>query len=118
LLVLNDGVVNYYPYGYNQYMSKKEDKSFTVKEEVKKEKPEVKMDRNALKKELSDLEKLINTKEKRIKEIELEFEKEEVYSDFMIMQELENESEELEDEIQSLTLKWEEIVVLLEEKSN
>ena len=118
LLVLNDGVVNYYPYGYNQYMSKKEDKSFTVKEEVKKEKPEVKKDRNALKKELSDLEKLINTKEKRIKEIELEFEKEEVYSDFMIMQELENESEELEDEIQSLTLKWEEIVVLLEEKSN
>ena len=118
LLVLNDGVVNYYPYGYNQYMSKKEDKSFTVKEEVKKEKPEVKKDRSALKKELSDLEKLINTKEKRIKEIELEFEKEEVYSDFMIMQELENESEELEDEIQSLTLKWEEIVVLLEEKSN
>jgi hypothetical protein len=52
-----------------------------------------------------------------MKEIELEFEKEEVYSDFMIMQELENESEELEDEIQSLTLKWEEIVVLLEEKS-
>lgn len=118
LLVLNDGVLNYYPYGYNQYMSKKEDKSFTVKEEVKKEKPEVKKDRSALKKELSDLEKLINTKEKRIKEIELEFEKEEVYSDFMIMQELENESEELEDEIQSLTLKWEEIVVLLEEKSN
>ncbi len=116
LLVLKDGGVNYYPYGYSQYMSKKEDKTFIVKEEVKKEKPVEKKDRNTLKKELSSLEKLINEKENRIKEIELEFEKEEVYSDFMIMQELENESEELEDEIQSLTLKWEEVVVLLEEK--
>ena len=117
LLSLDNGVATYYPYGYSQYISKKEDRTFVIREEVKKEKTEVKKDRNTLKKELTSLEKLINEKEQRMKEIELEFEKEEVYSDFMIMQELENESEELEDEIQSLTLKWEEIVVLLEEKS-
>ena len=64
------------------------------------------------------LEKEITSKEERIKQIELEFEKEEVYSDFMVAQELETESENLEDEIQSLMAKWEEIVLLLEEKTN
>ena len=66
---------------------------------------------------MAKLEKEINEKEERRKQIELEFEKEEVYSDFMIMQELENEDEELEDEILSLMSKWEEIVLLLEEKT-
>ena len=118
LLVLNNGDTSYYPYGYNQYINKKVDKTFEIKDEVKVEKKEIKKDKNELKKEMVKLEKEINTKEERLKQIALEFEKEEVYSDFMIMQELENESDELEDELESLMIKWEKVATSLEEKSN
>ena len=118
LLVINNGDTSYYTYGYNQYINKKVDKTFEIKDEVKVEKKEIKKDKNELKKEMVKLEKEINTKEERLKQIALEFEKEEVYSDFMIMQELENESDELEDELESLMIKWEKVATSLEEKSN
>ena len=45
LLSLDNGVATYYPYGYSQYISKKEDRTFVIREEVKKEKPEVKKEK-------------------------------------------------------------------------
>ena len=60
LLVLENGEATYYPYGYNQYMLKKEDKKYEVKVEVKKEeKVKTNKDKNALKKELNKIEKEI-----------------------------------------------------------
>jgi len=117
LLVLEDGEAIYYPYGYNQYMAKKEDKKYEVKIEVKKEeKIRVNSDKNSLKKELSKIEKDILEHEEKIKKINEQFELEEVYSDFMKTRELEEEVENLDDELQILMRKWEELLLILEEK--
>ena len=117
LLVLEDGETTYYPYGYNQYMLKRENKSYEVKVEVKKEeKTSINKDKNSLKKELSKLEKEISEYEEKIKNINEQFELEEVYSDFMKTRELEEEVENLDDELQILMRKWEEIISLMEEK--
>jgi len=117
LLVLEDGEATYYPYGYNQYMLKKEDKKYEVREEVKKEEKVISnKDKNSLKKELVKLEKEIGEHEEKIQEINELFELEEVYSDFMKTRELEEEVENLDDELQILMKKWEEIVLMLEEK--
>ncbi len=115
LLVLENNEATYYPYGYNQYMAKKEDKSYEVKVEVKKEeKPLVNKDKNALKKELAKVEKEIEEYEEKIKNINEQFELEEVYSDFMKTRELEEIVENLEDELQILMRRWEEIIKNLE----
>ena len=117
LLVLEDGDATYFPYGYNQYMAKKEDKKYEVKIEVKKEeKVNLNKDKNSLKKELAKIEKEILEHEEKIKNINEQFELEEIYSDFMKTRELEEELENLDDELQILMRKWEEIVVILEEK--
>ena len=58
LLVLEDGEATYYPYGYNQYMAKKEDKRYEVRVEVKEEKKvKISNDKNSLKKEIAKIEK-------------------------------------------------------------
>ena len=117
LLVLENNEASYYPYGYNQYMAKKEDKKYEVKIEVKKEeKIRVNSDKNSLKKELSKIEKDILEHEEKIKKINEQFELEEVYSDFMKTRELEEEVENLDDELQILMRKWEELLLILEEK--
>ena len=117
LLVLDNGEATYYPYGYNQYMMKREDKKYEVKIEVKKEeKVNANKDKNTLKKELAKIEKEINEHEEKIKLINEQFELEEIYSDFMKTRELEDELENLDDELQILMRKWEEILGVLEEK--
>ena len=116
LLVLEDGEATYYPYGYNQYMAKKEDKKYEVRVEVKEEKKvKISKDKNSLKKEIAKIEKEITEHEERIKEINEQFELEEIYSDFMKTRELEDEVENLDDELQILMRKWEELLTALEE---
>ena len=118
LLVLEDGEATYYPYGYNQYMAKKEDKRYEVRIEVKKEeKINVNKDKNALKKELAKVEKEIAEHEEKIKNINEQFEFEEIYSDFMKTRELEDELENLDDELQILMRKWEELLLAIEDKN-
>ena len=117
LLVLENDQVTYYPYGYNQYMLKREDKKYEIKVEVKREeKVKSNKDKNTLKKELSKLEKEITEHEDRIKKINDQFELEEIYSDFMKTRELEEEVENLDDELQILMRKWEELLIEIEEK--
>ena len=116
LLVLENNEAIYYPYGYNQYMAKREDKRYEVRIEVKKEeKPTKNKDKNSLKKELSKIEKNISEYEEKLKYINEQFELEEVYSDFMKTKELEDEAELLDDELQILMRKWEELVSLIED---
>lgn len=118
VLVLEDNSATYYPYGYEQYLAKKANKVYQVKEVevVETKKPKTSSDKSILKKELTKLEKQISEYENRIKEINLEFEKEEVYSDFMLTRELEEELENLDDELQILMRNWEEILKQIEEK--
>jgi len=117
LLVLENNEASYYPYGYNNYMDKKEDKKYEAKIEVKKEeKININKDKNTLKKELAKIEKEISEHEEKIKNINDQFELEDVYSDFMKTRELEEEVENLDDELQILMRKWEELVNIIEEK--
>ena len=72
--------------------------------------------KSTLKKELAKIEKEISEHEEKIKEINEQFELEEVYSDFMKTRELEEEVENLDDELQILMRKWEELLSAIEEK--
>ena len=99
-------------------MAKKEDKRYEVRIEVKKEeKVNVNKDKNTLKKELAKVEKEITEHEEKIKLINEQFELEEIYSDFMKTRELEDELENLDDELQILMRKWEELLSVIEDKN-
>ena len=72
---------------------------------------------NEIENKIKALMGTIEYKENRVKEINDSFEKEEIYSDFMITRELENELDDLEDQLQILLRTWEEILKVLEEKN-
>lgn len=115
IVFLDNNKSTFFPYGYDQYLSLKDDKNFKV-EEIKVEKKEIKInDKNNIKKEINKIEKEIKNLEEKIANINLEFEKEEVYSDFMITRELEEELENLEDSLNIAMRKWEELVNLMED---
>lgn len=115
LLVLENNTATYYPYGYEQYLTKRVNTSSKeepiYKEKVKKQPT----DKTNYKKELTKLEKEIKEYEEKIAKINLEFEKEEVYTDFLISRELEEQLEILEDDLAILMGKWEEIVNMMED---
>ena len=117
VLVLEDGIATYYPYGYDQYLSKKANKIYTpvVNSPIKEEKKINSNDKSNIKKEINKLEKEIKEHEDKIASINLEFEKEEVYEDFMLTRELEEQLDDLDDNLQILLRKWEEMMKLLEE---
>ena len=66
--------------------------------------------------ELIELEKSIKECEDEINRINKEFEKEEVYTDFLLTRELEEQLEDKEDELATLMNKWEKLVELVEDK--
>ena len=118
VLVLEDGVATYYPYGYEQYLSRKDNKVYvanTSNVNYKEEKKIQSNDKSSIKKEINKLEKEIKEHEEKIAKINLEFEKEEVYEDFMLTRELEEQLDDLDDNLQILLRKWEEMMQLLEE---
>ena len=121
LLVLEHNKATYYPYGYEQYISKKENKTLDIEvvSETKNSK-EIEKDninnRSNLKKEFNKLEREIKEYEAKIESINLEFEKEEIYTDFILSRKLEEELEFLEDQLESALHNWEKIGILLEEK--
>ena len=118
VLALDEFGAIYYPYGYEQYLSRKE-KVITV-ENTTKEIVTVKkssVDKNSYKKELSKIEKQIKDHEDKIAQLNLEFEKEEVYSDFVLTRQLEEQLEQLEDDLAVLMSSWENLVNLVEDNS-
>ena len=116
ILLLNNNITSYFPYGYEQYLACKDNKKFEFKEEIKTVNKVIKNnDKSSLKKDINKIEKEIKETEDKIKVINEEFEKEEVYSDFMLTRELEEELENLDDTLKILMRKWEELVSLMEE---
>jgi len=116
VLAFENNSAIYYPYGYSQYEEKSNTDSIFEfsQEKIIKEKKVISNDKSSIKKEISKLEKEIKEHEERIKKINDEFEKEEVYSDFMLTRELEEELENVDDELRILMKKWEELVELVE----
>ena len=110
ILYIDKNEAVYFPYGYEQYLSKKGNKDIQeVPQEIK---PVVKKTSEATntKKEITKIEKSIKECESEIQKLNIEFEKEEVYTDFLLCRELEEKMEDLEDKLATLMHTWEKLV--------
>lgn len=114
ILSFENGKVTYYSYGYDYYLEKRDAKISEQVQAVKAEKAEKKEYINPLK-ELSKLEKKlekteneISKKEQEIAELQVELTKEEIYSDYVKMLEIQEKIDTLNQELDTLMLAWEE----------
>ncbi len=106
LLVIEEGKVKLYNFGYEEYISKKED--ITTKEVIiKKEKKERKKDNS---KEVKSIEKEINRLEEEVKELNNELLKEEVYMDYEKSKFIELRIDNLNKLIDVNMNKWENLL--------
>ena len=114
ILAFENGKVYFYKYGYDEYLEK-----FTKLVEIvednatKKENKKIYIsplkEKSKLERALKKIEEEINLKENRISELQIELLKEEVYIDYIKVEELNSEIEELNKQIEDCMLKWEEI---------
>lgn len=116
ILAIENNVATYYPFGYQQYLAKR-GSNLPIDPIVRVSKEKVTSEcKTNYKKEIAKLEKSIKECEDEINRINIEFEKEEIYTDFLLTRELEEQLEEKEDELAILMNKWEQLVELLEDK--
>lgn len=124
LLIFEDGKVEYFPYSYEEYEKKvKENTSLEVKniekKESKKNVVKVANNFNDLKKELKIVEKDIIKNEMLLKKYNAELAKEENYSDYFKAKMLADNINSLNDVLEVLNKRWEEITdELTKEKGN
>ena len=124
LLIFEDGKVEYFPYSYEEYEKKvKENKSLEVKniekKESKKNVVKVANNFNDLKRELKIVEKDIIKNETLLKKYNAELAKEENYSDYFKAKMLADNINSLNDVLEVLNKRWEEITdELTKEKGN
>ena len=109
IIVMENGEATYYPFGYDEYIEKRNGniakEVTTVRQEVKKEKPKY-ID---VKKEIAKTEKLISEKEEELEALRaLRFEPE-YYHDYTKMNELDEQIDDKHNEIEHLMQKWEEL---------
>ena len=121
LLVFTDDGVEYYQYGYDEYLRIQKNKKIEQEEiEKNKDKPKKdikevvlnvqKVNTYELKKELKKLENEIINLEVKIKKLNDELYKEEVYNDFNKSNEINNKINKHKEELEVLNNKWEEIM--------
>ena len=124
LLIFEDGKVEYFPYSYEEYEKKvKENTSLEVKKIKKKESKKnvvkVANNFNDLKRELKIVEKDIIKNETLLKKYNAELAKEENYSDYFKAKMLADNINSLNDVLEVLNKRWEEITdELTKEKGN
>ncbi len=124
LLIFEDGKVEYFPYSYEEYEKKvKENTSLEVKniekKESKKNVVKVANNFNDLKRELKIVEKDIIKNETLLKKYNAELAKEENYSDYFKAKMLADNINSLNDVLEVLNKRWEEITdELTKEKGN
>lgn len=114
LLVFDESGVTFYPYGYEEYMSKltNEEPKEEVKEKAKKEpKQEVKkVNTYDARKNLNKIENEIIKLETKIKEYNNELFKSDVYNDFNKSSSINSKIEELTKELNAKNEEWEKII--------
>ncbi len=110
VLALESNKVKYYPYGYQEYLEKREVQE--EKEKLKKEK--VKVNSYNLNKELKQVEKEITKNEKELNELKMKIYDEEVYSNNKKLQEVNEQIANLTKELEDLNKTWEEIINKME----
>ena len=115
ILAFENGNVQFYKYGYDEYI----EKQAHIIEEPKQEKTEKKeqekkhitplKEKTKLERALKKIEEEINEKENQVSELQQELLKEEIYSDYMKVCQMNSQIETLNNKIEELLLKWEEI---------
>lgn len=117
LLVFDDDGVNFYPYGYEEYMQKmdsKEEKKEVKKEEKKipvpNEVPNKKVNTYDARKNLNKLENEIIKLETKIKEYNNELFKSDVFNDYNKSSSINSKIEELSKELEEKNALWEELI--------
>ena len=113
ILSFENGNTKFYNYGYEYYLEKREENKLGEKE-VKKEESKVKKqynnplkEKDKLERKITKIEKEISEKEEKIKVLENELLKEEIYSDYIKVCEIENSITNLKSEIEDDMNKWE-----------
>lgn len=117
LLVFDDDGVNFYPYGYEEYIQKmdsKEEKKEVKKEEKKipvpNEVPNKKVNTYDARKNLNKLENEIIKLETKIKEYNNELFKSDVFNDYNKSSSINSKIEELSKELEEKNALWEELI--------
>jgi len=111
LLVFNEDSVDFYNYGYQEYLEKRViiEKNI-VKEEIKKETKSSYKEKNNNDKIIKKLEKEIEKLENKLNELNNELLKEEVYMDIRRANDIQNEIDSINRNIEEKTKEWEESV--------
>ena len=113
ILSFENGNTKFYNYGYEYYLEKREENKLGEKEVKKEESKKKKQYNNPLKekdkleRKIAKIEKEISEKEEKIKVLENELLKEEIYSDYIKVCEIENSITNLKSEIEDDMNKWE-----------
>ena len=115
ILAFENGNVYFYRYGYDEYVDKFAKLLQEETEEVVKKKEPKKLynsplkEKSKLERNLRKIEEDINKKESRVSELQQELLKEETYTDYVKVGEINSEIEIINQEIEECLLKWEEI---------
>lgn len=115
ILAFENGQVYFYKYGYDEYIEKSALLAQEQKEEITKIKEPKKMHKSPLKEKtkleraLKKIEEDINKKESRVFELQQELLKEEIYTDYVKVGEINTEIDALNKEIEEGVLRWEDI---------
>lgn len=115
ILSFENGISNYYPYGYEYYLEKREENISTQVKDEKVEKAKKKIYVNPLKekekleRKIKKIEEEISKKEEEISHLQIELTKEEVYSDYIKVGELQEKISVLNKEIENSMDYWEEM---------
>ncbi len=125
ILSFENGKAVYYPYGYEYYLEKREESG--IKEEQKNQKEQEKPKKQAYNNPLKEKDKLerkikkteeeISKRENEISILKEELGKEEIYSDYVKVGEIQGKIDTLNKEIENYMISWEEFQEQLEKLS-
>lgn len=114
ILSFENGKVTYYPYGYEYYLEKRTEENLVQIQEEKIEKAKKQAYINPLKekekleRKIKKIEEEISKKEEEISILQTELTKEEVYSDYIKVGEIQEKIDILKNEIENYMNSWEE----------
>ena len=124
ILDFENGNVKFYPYGYEEYLEKKstEEKEIIATQKQEKAKKQVYInplkEKDKLEKKIKKIEEEISKKEEEISNYQNELLKEEVYSDYVKVAELQEKIDNLNKEIEENMKLWEVTEEELEKINN
>ena len=116
LLVFENGKVQYYEYGYDEYIEKREQYVEEIEEKIQEKKEKGKKynplkEKQKLEKAIAKLENEITNLECEKASLEQDLGKEELYTDYVKAMEVQEKLDEIKLKIEEATNKWEELLL-------